>query len=87
MKYIRPDYIDNLPEAFKDYFNEENFKNKPYPRTLENANDYLLFDVFKAKTTENIVIFSLDKNGGLEETMSEYTRENFHKLFNYNTWT
>lgn len=86
MKYIRPGYIDELADTFKDYFNEENFKDKPYPRTLENANDYLLYNVFKVDTTENIVVFSLNKNGGLEEKSSEYNRKNFHKVFNYNIW-
>lgn len=86
MKYIRPDYIDKLPATFQDYFNEENFKNRPYPRTLENANDYLLHEVFKVDTTENIVVFSLDENGGLKEKLSDYNRENFHELFSYNIW-
>ncbi|MBE5745709.1 MAG: hypothetical protein E7359_00255 [Clostridiales bacterium] len=87
MEYLRPAYIDKLPERFKHYFSEENFKDRPYPQTLENANNYLLHEVFKADTTEYIILFEVDKDGNPTEKMTDFTRDNFYKIFNYSNWS
>lgn len=86
MKYRRPDYIETLHDSFKKYFDEELFKNLPYPPTLSEANDFLLFNVFQADVKDSIMIVEKDKNGKIKQKIREFTKENYHELFNYKHW-
>lgn len=86
MKYVRPSYIESLPEIWKPYFSEKMFKNTPYPPTEKDANDFLLFNVFKAKEKDSIMMVEVDENGEVNSYPTEFTKENFHEIFNYYNW-
>lgn len=87
MKYIRPEYLKDIQNEYKEFFSKKVFRNKPYPVTIEQANDYLLFDVFKVDKKDIITIIEVDKDGNLTEKMTDFTREDYYAIFNYNNWT
>lgn len=79
MKYEKPSYLSRIPETFRKYFDESVFKDKPYPPTLEFANEYLLFGVFKADK-KKVIKFTKNKK------TFEFSRENYYRIFNYDIW-
>lgn len=81
IKYEKPAYLKKLPNAFKKYFDDKKFENKPYPPTLALANDYLLFDVFKVDKKKQIRVCSKDK-----KDVVVFTREKYYRAFNYDIW-
>jgi len=85
MKYNKPSYIEELPEILRTYFDEESFKNKPYPKTLHEAYNYLLFEIFKVdKDTITLTI----KEGEKEtEVVTGFTKQNFHQVFDDYHWS
>lgn len=86
MEYIRPSYIEEMPEEFKHYFSSENFKDKPYPGTIEQANDYLLYNVFKVDKADIMEFQKLDENGNQTKEMVRFTKDNYYEIFNHNNW-
>lgn len=86
MKYDRPEYIDDLPEHLQKYFTEEMFKGTPYPPTLEHANEFLLRHVFNVNQKDIITMVKLDEAGENIVKAKDFTKDNFHDIFNFNNW-
>ncbi len=86
MNYIRPDYINQIPEEFRYFFSKEAFKNVPYPGTLEQANNFLLFNIFKADKRDIITLVKTDSKGKPTNKMIDFTRDNYYDIFKYNNW-
>jgi len=83
MKQKVPDYVYGLPDIFWKYFEEENFKDKPYPVNLREACEYLLFTVFEVDKQETIK-FEADKNDN--QILTGFDKKNFHRVFDAYHW-
>jgi len=86
MKYVKPNYLEQIPEYLEKYFTDEMFKGTPYPPTLEDANDFLLYNVFNVAEKDIISIVKLDEKGENIIKAKDFTKDNFHDLFNFNYW-
>lgn len=84
MKRKTPDYVYELPDIFWKYFEEENFKDKPYPVNTIEACEYLLFTVFEVNKQE---IIKYEGNENDNTTLTGFDKRNFHRIFDYNHWT
>lgn len=87
MDYIRPSYIEKLPEIVQEYFKEEYFKDRPYPVTLEQANEYFLHTVCKVDTKKEIKILQYSKNKSKNTNHFVFKRDNYYDLFRYKYWS
>ena len=86
MKYEKPSYIEDLPEYLQKYFTDEMFKDTPYPPNLEAANDFLLYKVFKVTNKDIISIVKTNEAGDEIIKSKDFTKDNYHEIFNYNYW-
>lgn len=78
-----PDYVYQLPDIFWKYFEEENFKGKPYPVNRSEASEFLLYEVFKVDKQE-VITLETEENG--EPIKTGFDRTNYHRVFDHNHW-
>lgn len=86
-KFKKPEYLLEFPEVLRKYFDENNFKNKPYPITFEEANEYLLFEIFKVDKQKEICTTVTNEKGKEIKVKTAFSKRNFHEVFAYYHWS
>lgn len=82
MKFLKPNYLNEIDENFLSYFDEKNFVSRPYPSNLIEANKYLLFEVFKADKINHFTQ-QITKTA---ETIEISYPNNYTFAFDYDYW-
>ena len=87
-----PDYVESIHPEFQEYFDKKHFNGKKhYPQTIADANNYVLFDIFRAHETDTITVKYKQQdseNPKKTTTVEQYFSypNDYLALFSYNYW-
>ena len=87
-----PDYVESIHPEFQEYFDKKHFNGKKhYPQTIADANNYVLFDIFRAHETDTITVKykqPVSENSKKTTTVEQTFKypDDYLALFSYDNW-